>query len=125
VSRALTAEEQTRYPWASRINDYVPVGRLRKIGLGVAVVSVACFLAGSMALVLIAVDIHDGVRYLSGTLGRLTLIASGLLAVVAFVLGAVGAFPAAARNARGALLWSVAAMSPALVAAIVLLLVSR
>ena len=33
MARALTADEQQRYPWATRISDFVPVGRWRKIGL--------------------------------------------------------------------------------------------
>ena len=33
VARPLTPDELTRYPWASQISDYVPVGRLRTWGL--------------------------------------------------------------------------------------------
>jgi len=115
VARALTVEEQQRYPWASRIIDYVPVGTLRKVGLWAAVLALVCFLAGTVALALVAVDIRD-------TLGRITLAVSGVLAVAGFVLGLVGLIPALMRSATGPLLWSLAAMVPGLAAAATVLL---
>ena len=122
MARALTVEEQQRYPWASRIIDYVPVGTLRKVGLWAAVLALVCFLAGTVALALVAVDIRDGVSYNSGTLGRITLAVSGVLAVAGFVLGLVGLIPALMRSATGPLLWSLAAMVPGLAAAATVLL---
>ena len=121
VARALTVEEQQRYPWASRINDFVPIGSFRKVGLGAAVLALACFVLGTVALCLVAVDIRNGVSYTSGTLGRVTLAVSGALAVAGFVLGLLGVVPALVRNAKGPLLWSLAAMVPALAAVVFVL----
>lgn len=118
MSRALTAEEQQRYPWASRINDFVPVGLVRKVGLWAAVLAVVFFIAGTVALALVAVDIRQGVSYTSGTLGRITLALSGICAVAGLVLGLIGLVPALLRSATGPLLWSLAATVPALAATI-------
>jgi hypothetical protein len=124
VARALTVEEQQRYPWASRIHDYTPVGRLRKVGLWAAVLALVCFLAGTIALALVAVDIRNGVDYTSGTLGLVTLWISGVLALGAFVIGVVGLVPALARGAAGPILWSLGAMLPALTAVVVVLVLN-
>lgn len=122
MARALTVEEQQRYPWASRINDYVPIGTIRKVGLGAAALALVCFLVGTVALCLVAVDIRNGVNYTDGTLGRVTLAVSGSLAVAGFVLGLLGVVPALRRNATGTLLWSLAAMAPAVAAAVAVLI---
>jgi hypothetical protein len=124
VSRALTVEEQQRYPWASRINDYVPVGLVRKVGLWAAVLAVVFFIGGTVALALVAVDIRQGVDYTSGTLGRITLVLSGICAVAGLVLGLIGLVPALLRSATGPLLWSAAAMVPAIAAAVFIAVLS-
>jgi hypothetical protein len=125
MARALTAEEQQRYPWASQITDYVPVGRWRRIGGIVAGVGLAWFMLGAATVFVIRKSVqlkgglpHSGLSW--GAFGP----AMGLMAV-AFVVGAVTGVTAAARRLRIPLVWSIGAMVPALLWLVLYLLSHR
>jgi len=110
MPRALTEPERLRYPWASQITDYVPVGRLRRIGLFLATAGFALLAVGM--LVIYVVTMH--VRLHHGVPGRLVewivYLASMALVGAGFVIGLVTAGSAVARRARLPLLYSVGAI---------------
>jgi len=115
VARTLTADEQVRYPWASRITDYVPVGRLRKAALLCAGAGLLVLVVGMGIIVLRSVSIRHGLHVKSSPLGQVTLISSFALFGVAFVVGAVTAVSAWIRGAKTPLVWSLGAMVPGVV----------
>ncbi len=124
MARALTTDEQLRYPWASCIVDYVPVGRWRRValaaglgGLGLYVVGIICIYVFSPYL-----KIRHGLPY--GAAEYLVCIPAFAAMAVGFILGLVTAVQAAVKQARPPLAWSVAAVLPGLIIGVVLLILN-
>jgi hypothetical protein len=116
VSRALSAEENNRYPWASRINDYVPVGRLRHAALTASGIGLLVLTIGAGVLFLQATNVREGIGLTTTLFGQITLVVSGVLIGFGFVFGIITAITALVHNAMTPLVWSVAALTPGLVA---------
>jgi hypothetical protein len=121
MARALTEDEQLRYPWASQINDYVPVGRWRRVGIVLAWAGFTVLVLGALAIYVITTHLHvrhglpRGVDEYAVFGVALALMWSG------FTIGLVTTVSAAARNAKSPLVWSIAAMLPALGWALIVL----
>ena len=122
MARALTAEEQQRYPWASQITDYVPVGRWRRTGVIIASFGLAWFILGAATVFVIhrSLQLKHGLPHTGLSWGAFAP-AMGLM-TVAFVVGAVTGVTAVTRKLRVPLLWSIGAMVPALAWAVLYLL---
>jgi len=115
VARPLTPDELTRYPWASQISDYVPVGRLRTTGVLLGIAGLIVVLFGAIISLAAAVSIHHAVNmhHLATALG---VYIGAALTIVAAVLGAVTLVQGIVRRASiSVLLWSVMAIVPLLV----------
>jgi hypothetical protein len=114
VARPLSQEESTRYPWASQITDYMPVGTWRKYGLLVAVAGI-CILGLGMVVIYVAglhVHMRNGVP--RGIDEWLVVSVSTALMAFGFIVGLLTALTAWRQHARAALTWSVTAMIPGL-----------
>jgi hypothetical protein len=110
MARALTVDEQARYPWASRIVDYVPVGRLRHIAVYLSAAGLTLLLITFAVVAATDQNVRNGVHVTASMPGRLGLwVALGLMAA-GFVLGVYTAVQAVVRSAKGALVWSVFAL---------------
>ncbi len=114
MARPLTPDELARYPWASQISDYMPVGRLRKSAVYFGLAGLTILLIGAIFSLAEAQNIHSAVtmRHLPTKIGvyggmALTLIGAAL-GVVTAIQGIVH------RGAHSLLLWSAAAIAPAL-----------
>jgi hypothetical protein len=115
VARPLTSDELTRYPWASRIGDYVPVGRLRTMAVLIGLGGLAVLLLGCIVSLAAAENIRNAVTMshwatAAGVYGSIALSAMGA------VLGAVTLVQWLMR--RGSitpLVWSIGAFVPLLV----------
>jgi hypothetical protein len=123
MARVLTADEQLRYPWATRIGDYVPVGRARKLALLAVGVGVAVLILGLGFLYVTADDVRHGVAVRGPVIGWLTLIIPGVLFAIAFVIGCVTAVPALIHKATTPLVWSLCAIAPLVIGVVVLSLI--
>jgi hypothetical protein len=110
MARALTEPERLRYPWASQITDYVPVGRLRRIGLALSTAGFALLAVGILLIYVVTmhVHLHNGVP--QGAAEWIVYLASLALVAAGFVIGLVTAGSAIARRARLPLLYSLGAM---------------
>jgi len=113
VARPLTPDELTRYPWATQISDYVPVGRLRAIGVLVGIAGFIVLLLGALVSVAAAQNVHHAVamNHLATKLGVYLGLA---LTIVAAVIGVVTLVQGLLK--RGSLtlvVWSVIAIAPA------------
>ena len=124
MARALTTQELTRYPWASQITDYVPVGRLRKVAVGCTVVGVVFLILGTIVSLAMATNIHHALALKHpvlavGVFGGIVLGGIGIL------LGVVTGVQAVLKGFRSLLLWSAAAIVPAAVMIVVIYAVTR
>jgi hypothetical protein len=115
VARPLTPDELTRYPWATQISDYVPVGRLRAIGVLVGIAGLIVLLLGALVSVAAAQNVHHavGMDHLPTKIGvylglALTIVAA-LIGVVTLVQGLLK------RGSLALLCWSVVAIAPAVI----------
>jgi hypothetical protein len=125
MARALTAEEKQRYPWASQITDYVPVGRWRRIGGIIGGVGLAWSILGAAVVFVIrrSLQLKGGLPH-SGLSWGVFAPAMALMAV-AFVIGAATGVAAVARRLRVPLVWSVGALVPALLWLVLYVFVHR
>ena len=115
MARPLTPDELTRYPWASQISDYVPVGRLRTWGVLLGLAGLVVVLIGAIVSLAEAVSIHHAVtmHHLPTKLGVYLGMA---LAIAAAVLGAITLVQGIVRRASASvLLWSITAIVPLLI----------
>jgi hypothetical protein len=115
VARPLTPDELTRYPWATQISDYVPVGRLRTIGVLVGIAGLIVVLLGALVSVAAAQNVHHAVamNHLPTKLGVYLGLA---LTVVAALIGLVTLVQGLLK--RGSLVlvcWSAVAIAPAVI----------
>ena len=112
MARPLTDQEKLRYPWASQITDYVPVGRLRRWGALLAVTGLGFFVLGVLAIYVVTmhVRLRNGLPH--GTPELIVWAVSMALMSAGFVIGVVTAAQALAGHARLALLWSLVALIP-------------
>jgi len=122
MSRALTREEQLRYPWASQITDFVPIGRRRRWGMLCAWGGVAIYVLGVVGVYVFTSDVRAWHGIPTGSL-TIPFLGLGLLGMAAgFVMGLASLPQAIARNARSPIAWSVGAMLPLLIFAVAALL---
>ena len=115
MARPLTPDELTRYPWASQISDYVPVGTLRAAGLLIGLAGLVVLLFGSIVSLAQAENIHHAVtmHHLPTVLGVYVGIA---LTAVGAVIGVVTAVQGIAKRGSLTLLWwSIGAIAPAII----------
>jgi hypothetical protein len=115
VARPLTPDELTRYPWASQISDYIPVGRLRTSGMLVGVAGLVVLLIGMIVSLAMAENIHHAVtmHHLPTALGVYVGMA---LTTVAALIGVVTAVQGIAKRGSLSLLWwSAGAIAPAVI----------
>jgi hypothetical protein len=113
VARALTADEQARYPWATRIEDYVPVGKVRKAAVICSYVGWIISWIGMFVSLILAENIHHAVNMTHAPTAISMYIAMVLVAVGA-VLGIIMGVVGLVRRASGMIWWAVAAVVPAL-----------
>jgi len=91
VARALTPDELTRYPWASQIGDYVPVGRLRTTAVLIGLCGLVVLFVGCVVSLAAAENIRHAVTMshwptAAGVYGGIALAAVGaVLGVVTLV----------------------------------------
>lgn len=110
MARALTQEERVRYPWASRIVDYVPIGRLRHVAVYVSMSGLLLLVLSLIVVVVTSQNVRNGVHLQASTLGKVAADAALLIMAAGLVLGLVGLVQAIMRNARAPMLWSLMAM---------------
>lgn len=113
MARALTQAELNRYPWASQITDYVPVGRLRKVGLACTGAGVVVLLVGIIISLALATNIRNAVS-MDHPIVAIGVYIGIVLAATGLVIGIVTGVQALARGVRSLLLWSLATVAPAL-----------
>ncbi len=114
MARPLTPDELARYPWASQISDYVPVGRLRKYAVYCGLAGLVVLLVGAIFSLAEAENIHHAVtmHHVATEIGVYLGMA---LTLIGAALGVVtGAQAIIRRGSYSLLLWSVAAIAPAL-----------
>ena len=119
MARPLTPDELTRYPWASQISDYVPVGRLRTWGVFLGLAGLVVVVIGAIVSLALALNIHRAVtmHHLPTKLGVYLGMA---LAIAAAVLGVITLVQAVVRRASASLLaWSIMAIVPLIVVLLV------
>ena len=122
MSRPLTADEQLRYPWASQITDFVPVGRWRRRGVMCAWIGAAVYVVGAVGIYVFTSHIHTWHGIPKGSLAGVFL-GLGLLGMAAgFVIGAATLPKAIASNARSPIAWSSLALVPLIIFAVVALI---
>jgi hypothetical protein len=115
VARPLTPDELTRYPWASQIGDYVPVGRLRTIAVLIGLGGLAVLLLGCIVSLAAAENIRHAVT-MSHWATAAGVYCGIALSAVGAVLGAVTLVQwSMRRGSLAPLLWSIGAFVPAVV----------
>jgi len=115
VARALTSDELTRYPWASRIGDYVPIGRLRTMAVLIGVAGLVAVALGCIVSLAGAESVRHAVT-MSHWATAAGVYCGIALSVVGAALGAVTLVQWFSRRGSIApLLWSTAAFVPVLV----------
>jgi hypothetical protein len=124
MARALTAQEKLRYPWASRITDYVPVGRWRRIAFKTAWGGLALYIGGTLAIFVFSSYLRMVNGLPDGVAEFLVTVPAFLAMAVGFFIGLVTAVQAARQEARPALAYSVAAMLPGILTGILLLVLN-
>ena len=114
MARPLTPDELARYPWASQISDYVPVGRYRKAAVLTGLAGLAVLLVGALVSLAAAENIHHAVtmHHLPTQLGVYCGLALTAAAAALAVLTAVQGI--AKRGSISLLWWSAAAIAPLL-----------
>ncbi len=115
MARPLTPDELTRYPWASQIGDYVPVGRLRTIAVLIGVGGFIVLLIGCIVSLAAAENVRHAVTMshwatAAGVYGGIAL--AGLGAALGIVT-LVQWF--SRRGSLAPLVWSICACLPLLV----------
>ena len=115
MARALTEQEKVRYPWASQITDYVPVGPWRKVALICSGAGVGVLGAGVMAIYVFSMHLHIHHGVPGGLDEWVVFGVSSALLAVALAIGLVTAVTAWLRKARTPLVWSVGAALPPLI----------
>jgi len=124
VARALSPQELTRYPWASQITDYVPVGRLRKVAVGCTAVGIVFLVIGTIVSLAMATNIHHALALKHPVLA-IGVFGGIVLAGIGILLGVVTGVQAVVKGFRSLLLWSAAAIVPALVMIVAIYMVTR
>jgi hypothetical protein len=114
VARPLSQEESTRYPWASQITDYLPVGTWRKYGLLSAIAGISILGLGLVFLYVAGLHIHMRNGVPRGIDEKVIVSVSTALMGFGFFVGLLTALSAWRNQARAALTWSVTAMVPGL-----------
>ena len=115
MARQLTPDELTRYPWASQIGDFVPVGRLRTIAVLIGIGGFFVLLLGCIVSLAAAENIRHAVT-MSHWATAAGVYCGIALSVVGAALGAVTLVQWFSRRGSIApLLWSTAAFVPVLV----------
>ena len=115
MARPLTPDELTRYPWASQIGDYVPVGRLRTIAVLIGLGGLAVLLLGCIVSLAAAENIRHAVT-MSHWATAAGVYCGIALSAVGAVLGAVTLVQwSMRRGSLAPLLWSIGAFVPAVV----------
>ena len=115
MARPLTPDELTRYPWASQIGDYVPVGRLRTIAVLIGLGGLAVLLLGCIVSLAAAENIRHAVT-MSHWATAAGVYCGIALSAVGAVLGAVTLVQwSMRRGSLAPLLWSICACLPLLV----------
>lgn len=124
MARALQGDEKSRYPWASRINDFVPVGRMRRYTLLVAWLGFAILAIGTIALYVTQTTVHLGLHVGGSASGpeRIVKLVSAVMMLGALPFAVFGAVEAALKNARTPLAYSIAGLLPGALALYMLLL---
>jgi hypothetical protein len=122
MARALTADERLRYPWASVITDYVPPGRMRRVGLWCGALGLAYLVLGALLLVFFTshVSVKNGIPQNVGA--ALIFYPSYAALAVGGVIGLVTGVQAAMKGAKSTLVWSIGAFIPGLLVLVILLL---
>jgi hypothetical protein len=113
VARSLTPDELARYPWASQISDYVPVGRLRKYGLYLGLAGLTVLLIGAIFSLAQAENIHSAVtmHHMPTELG---VYGGMVLTLIAAALGVItGVRTVIQHGSLSLMVWSVGAILPA------------
>ena len=119
MARPLTPEELTRYPWASQISDYVPVGRMRTLAVLLGIAGLIVVILGAIVSLASAVSIHHAVNThhlataLGVYLGTALTVAAAAIGVITLVQGI------AKRASLTVLLWSIMAIVPLLLITLV------
>lgn len=114
VARALTEQEKVRYPWASQITDYVPVGFWRRLALGCSGAGIGILVVGVLAIYVFSMHLHIRHGVPRGLVEWLVFGVSAALLAVGLSVGLVTAVTAWLRKARTALVWSIGAVLPPL-----------
>ena len=120
MARPLTPDELTRYPWATQISDYVPVGRLRTIGVLAGIAGIVVLLVGALVSVAAAQNVHHAVAMnhvptkLGYYLGLALTIAAAAIGVVTLVQGLLK------RGSLTLVWWSAVAIAPLLLVLLVI-----
>lgn len=119
MSRTLTPDEQVRYPWASRITDFVPVGRRRRWGVLCAWTGAALYVLGALGVYVFTSHLSMWHGIPKGSLA-IPFLGLGLLGMAAgFVVGLLTLPQAIVSNARSPIAWSAVAMVPLLIFVVV------
>jgi hypothetical protein len=114
VARPLSQGEKLRYPWASQITDYVPVGPWRRYGLFVGVAGICVLGLGMLVIYVAGVHVHMRGGVPRGTDEWIAVSLSTALMAGGFFSGLVTGVTALRDHARSAFIWSAAAMVPGL-----------
>ena len=120
MARPLTPDELTRYPWASQISDYVPVGTLRASGVLIGLAGLIVLIFGTIVSLAQAENIHHAVTMhhlptvLGVYVGMALTIAAAAIGVFTAVQGIVQ------RGSWSLLWWSAGAIAPALLVVFVI-----
>ena len=115
MARALTEPEKVRYPWASEITDYVPVGRWRKVALWCTSAGLVVLVGGLLAIYIFSFHVHIKHGVPRGIDEWAVFGVSTVLLAAGLAIGAVTAVTAWVHRARTALVWSLGAMVPPLI----------
>lgn len=115
LARALTSQEKLRYPWASQIVDYVPVGGWRKVALAAGVGGLTLYALGILGIYFFSPYLLMKNGLPVGVAEYVVLVPAFTAMVLGLVLGSITAVTALLRRARPALIWSVGALLPGLV----------
>ena len=113
MARSLTPDELARYPWASQISDYVPVGRLRRYGVYLGLAGLPVLIVGAIFSLAQAENIHHAVtmHHLPTELG---VYGGMVLTLIGAALGGVtGVRTLIQRGSISLLVWSAGAILPA------------
>lgn len=114
MARTLSPDELSRYPWATRINDYVPVGPIRKAALLSSVLGALVLLAGVIASLAMAENIHHAVN-MGHLPTKVGVYGSMVLTGIGGVLGIITGIQALLKSANSLVWWAAGAVIPALI----------